>query len=181
PLHKRPSPRRSLTADCKPFIVNELSHAGRIRIAVLSTLARVPEGLLAAPKRVNFDVRLPFFARGTARLSTPSRSGVFSKATDRRVEQFSESVSFDHRLYAHDIRGSIAHAQMLAQVGLLTADEARQIEESLRQIEAEIAAGQMEFRIELEDIHMHIERALIERLGDVGRKLHTARSRNDQV
>jgi argininosuccinate lyase len=106
---------------------------------------------------------------------------VFSKATDRRVEQFTESVSFDHRLYAHDVAGSVAHAQMLAQTGLLTADEAAQIEAALREIEVEIAAGRMEFRIELEDIHMHIERALIERLGDVGRKLHTARSRNDQV
>lgn len=106
---------------------------------------------------------------------------MFSKATDRRVEQFTESVSFDHRLFAHDVQGSIAHAQMLAKQGLLTADEAQQIETTLREIEAEIAAGRMEFKIELEDIHMHIERALIERLGDVGRKLHTARSRNDQV
>lgn len=106
---------------------------------------------------------------------------MFSKATDRRVEQFTESVSFDHRLFAHDVQGSIAHAQMLAGQGWLTADEAQQIETTLREIEAEIAAGQMEFKIELEDIHMHIERALIERLGDVGRKLHTARSRNDQV
>jgi argininosuccinate lyase len=97
------------------------------------------------------------------------------------VEQFTESVSFDHRLYAHDIQGSIAHAQMLAQVGLLTADEAQQIELTLGEIGAEISADKMEFRIELEDIHMHIEQALIERLGDVGRKLHTARSRNDQV
>jgi argininosuccinate lyase len=114
-------------------------------------------------------------------LATPSRSGVFSKATDRRVEQFTESVSFDHRLYAHDVAGSIAHAQMLAKTGLLTAEEAQQIETALRAIEQDIAAGRMEFKIELEDIHMHIETALIERLGDVGRKLHTARSRNDQI
>ena len=114
-------------------------------------------------------------------MATPSRSGVFSKATDRRVELFTESVSFDHRLYAHDIQGSIAHAGMLAKVGLITTDEARQIADTLTTIGQEIAAGQMEFKIELEDIHMHIESALIERLGDVGRKLHTARSRNDQV
>ncbi|HTN75430.1 MAG TPA: argininosuccinate lyase [Pirellulaceae bacterium] len=114
-------------------------------------------------------------------MATPSRSGVFSKATDRRVELFTESVSFDHRLYAHDIQGSIAHAQMLALVGLISADEATQIETTLLAIGEEIAAGQMEFKIELEDIHMHIEQALINRLGDVGRKLHTARSRNDQV
>jgi argininosuccinate lyase len=106
---------------------------------------------------------------------------VFSKATDRRVEQFTESVSFDHRLFGQDVRGSIAHAQMLAKVGLITVDEAGQIEQALREIEQQIAGGEMEFKIELEDIHMHIERSLIDRLGDVGRKLHTARSRNDQV
>ena len=107
--------------------------------------------------------------------------GVFDEATDRRVEQFTESVSFDRRLFAHDIRGSIAHAQMLCKVGLLTEDECRQIEQGLEEIEREIEQGDFQFRIELEDIHMHIERALIERIGDVGRKLHTGRSRNDQV
>ena len=107
--------------------------------------------------------------------------GVFDEATDRRVEEFTESVSFDRRLYAQDIAGSIAHAQMLAKVGLLTADECRQIEQGLGEIRQEIEQGRFQFRIELEDIHMHIERALIDRIGDVGRKLHTARSRNDQV
>jgi argininosuccinate lyase len=107
--------------------------------------------------------------------------GVFDKGTDRRVEEFTESVSFDRRLYAQDIEGSIAHARMLAKVGLLTADECRQIEQALEEIRQEIEQGNFQFRIELEDIHMHIERALIDRLGDVGRKLHTARSRNDQV
>jgi argininosuccinate lyase len=107
--------------------------------------------------------------------------GVFNEATDRRVEQFTESVSFDRRLYAHDIAGSIAHAQMLAKVGLLTADECRQIEQGLDAIRLEIEQERFEFRIEWEDIHMHVERALIERIGDVGRKLHTARSRNDQI
>ena len=106
---------------------------------------------------------------------------MFDQATDRRVEKFTESVSFDRRLYAQDIRGSIAHAQMLAKVGLLTADERHQIVAGLEQIRQEIAAGTFPFREELEDIHMHIERALIDRLGDVGRKLHTGRSRNDQV
>ncbi len=108
-------------------------------------------------------------------------SGVFSEATDRRVEQFTESVSFDRRLYAHDISGSIAHAQMLAKVGLLSADECQQIRQALEQIRTEIEQEKFPFRSELEDIHLHIERALIDRLGDVGRKLHTARSRNDQV
>jgi argininosuccinate lyase len=114
-------------------------------------------------------------------LASPSRSGVFQKATDRRVERFTESVSFDHRLYAHDIQGSIAHAQMLASVGLITEAECQQICQTLEAIRGEIAAGNFELRIELEDIHMHIEQALIDRLGDVGRKLHTGRSRNDQV
>jgi argininosuccinate lyase len=107
--------------------------------------------------------------------------GVFDQATDRRVEEFTESVSFDKRLYAQDIEGSIAHAQMLAKVGLLTADECSQIEHSLQDIRQEIEQNHFLFRTELEDIHMHIERALIDRIGDVGRKLHTARSRNDQV
>jgi argininosuccinate lyase len=107
--------------------------------------------------------------------------GVFGEATDRRVEEFTESVSFDRRLYAQDIDASIAHAQMLAKVGLLTADECRQIEQSLGDIRREIEQGRFPFRTELEDIHMHVERALVDRLGDTGRKLHTARSRNDQV
>lgn len=107
--------------------------------------------------------------------------GVFREATDRRVEQFTESVSFDRRLYAQDIAGSVAHAQMLAQVGLLSSDECSQIEQSLGEIRQEIEQGRFPFCTEREDIHMHIEHALIERLGDVGRKLHTARSRNDQV
>jgi argininosuccinate lyase len=107
--------------------------------------------------------------------------GVFDQATDRRVEEFTESVSFDRRLYAHDIEGSIAHAQMLAKVGLLTRDECQQIEQGLGEIRQEIEQGRFPFRTELEDIHMHVETALIDRIGDVGRKLHTARSRNDQV
>ena len=107
--------------------------------------------------------------------------GVFDQATDRRVEQFTESISFDRRLYRHDISGSIAHAEMLAAVGLISDEECRQIVETLRAIGVEIDEGRFEFRTEWEDIHMHIERALIERLGDVGKKLHTARSRNDQV
>lgn len=114
-------------------------------------------------------------------MASPSRSGVFNKATDRRVERFTESVSFDHRLYAHDVLGSIAHAQMLAKVGLLSEDECRRICQTLTDIRDEIASGNFELRIELEDIHMHIEQTLIDRLGDVGRKLHTGRSRNDQV
>src|ERR1700742_3996934 len=100
---------------------------------------------------------------------------------DHRVEKFTESVSFDRRLYAHDIRGSIAHANMLSKVGILTDDERHQIVTGLEQIGHEIAAGEFQFREELEDVHMNVERTLIERIGDVGRKLHTGRSRNDQI
>ena len=107
--------------------------------------------------------------------------GVFDEATDRRVEEFTESISFDRRLYAHDITASIAHAQMLAVVGLISAEECQQIEQGLAELCAEIEQGSFQFSIELEDIHMHIERALIDRIGDVGGKLHTGRSRNDQV
>ena len=108
-------------------------------------------------------------------------SGRFNQATDPRVEAFTESISFDKRLYAVDIRGSMAHATMLAHAGLITADDRDHICAHLDQIGEEIAAGQFVFRTDLEDIHMHIENALITRVGDVGRKLHTGRSRNDQV
>jgi argininosuccinate lyase len=107
--------------------------------------------------------------------------GTFDEATDPRVEAFTESISFDRRLACHDVAGSIAHAEMLTVVGLLTADECRQIVEGLEAIGCDIKHGRFEFRAELEDIHMHVERALIDRIGEVGRKLHTARSRNDQV
>jgi argininosuccinate lyase len=107
--------------------------------------------------------------------------GRFGAATDHRVEQFTESISFDRRLFEHDIRGSTAHARMLARVGLISTDECQQIVRGLSEIQAEIEAGRFPFVLEREDVHMHIEAALIEKLGDVGRKLHTARSRNDQV
>jgi argininosuccinate lyase len=114
-------------------------------------------------------------------VSPKAWSGRFAEATDPRVERFTESISFDARLAAVDLRGSQAHARMLAKVGLISADEARLICDTLTQIGQEIARGEFPFRTELEDIHMHIESALIDRLGDVGRKLHTGRSRNDQV
>jgi argininosuccinate lyase len=114
-------------------------------------------------------------------VSAKAWGGAFDQKTDPRVEFFTESISFDSRLAAVDIRGSQAHARMLAKVGLLTADECRQIVETLDVIGQEIARGEMVWKTELEDIHMHIESALIARIGDVGRKLHTGRSRNDQV
>ena len=107
--------------------------------------------------------------------------GRFDGKTDPRVEKFTESISFDARLAAVDVRGSQGHARMLAQVGLITSDECDALCRTLDEIGAEIASGKFPIRIELEDIHMHIESALIDRLGDVGRKLHTGRSRNDQV
>ena len=107
--------------------------------------------------------------------------GRFQQATDQRVEQFTESISFDARLADVDITGSQAHATMLAKVGLISDDERDQIVNELENIRGEIARGEMEFDISLEDIHMHIESRLTDRLGDVGRKLHTGRSRNDQV
>jgi argininosuccinate lyase len=114
-------------------------------------------------------------------MSQKTWGGRFDGGTDARVEAFTESISFDRRLFRHDIRASQAHAAMLAEVGLITASEADAIRAALTEIGAEIEAGKMEFSISLEDIHTHIERALVARLGDVGRKLHTARSRNDQV
>ncbi len=110
-----------------------------------------------------------------------SRSGVFESGPDELLQRFSQSVSFDCRLASHDIRQSKAHVQMLAAVGLLTEDEAARIRQTLDEIHQEIQQGHFQFRMELEDVHMNIEQALIDRLGDLGRKLHTARSRNDQV
>jgi argininosuccinate lyase len=107
--------------------------------------------------------------------------GRFSGETDRRVEEFTESISYDRRLYRHDVIASQAHARMLAHVGILTAAEAEQIAAALDAIAGEIERGSFTFSTSLEDIHTHIEQALIARLGDLGRKLHTGRSRNDQV
>ncbi|OJW20725.1 MAG: argininosuccinate lyase [Planctomycetales bacterium 71-10] len=107
--------------------------------------------------------------------------GRFEAGTDRRVEEFTESISFDRRLFRHDVLGSQAHARMLAHVGLLTRDECDAIVAGLSEIRARIEAGDFPFVLEREDVHMHIEAALTEKLGDLGRKLHTGRSRNDQV
>lgn len=107
--------------------------------------------------------------------------GRFSEATDAFVAAFTASVTFDKRLYRHDIMGSIAHATMLAKVGVLTAAERELIVSGLQQIQAEIEAGTFEWRVDLEDVHMNIEHRLTERIGIAGKKLHTGRSRNDQV
>jgi argininosuccinate lyase len=107
--------------------------------------------------------------------------GRFAKATADLVQQYGESISYDWRLYKHDIAGSIAHARAQVSAKLLSSDEFAAIEKGLREIEKEIEAGEFNFSIELEDIHMNIESALTERIGAPGAKLHTARSRNDQV
>ena len=107
--------------------------------------------------------------------------GRFSEDTDRFVEEFTQSVSFDRRLAPYDIQGSIAHVAMLARVGVLTEDESGQISGGLSAILSEIEAGKFAWRQELEDVHMNIEAALVERVGEVGKKVHTGRSRNDQV
>ena len=108
-------------------------------------------------------------------------AGRFTGPTDALVEKFTASVGFDSRLYHQDIRGSIAHVKMLRKIGVLNESEMKRIIAGLRRIEKEIESGAFEFDQSLEDIHMNIESKLIERLGDVGAKLHTARSRNDQI
>ncbi len=107
--------------------------------------------------------------------------GRFSEATDAFVERFTASVGFDHRLYRQDINGSIAHATMLAKVGVLSAEERDQIQQGLEEIRADIEAGRFEWSVSLEDVHMNIEAALTQKIGITGKKLHTGRSRNDQV
>ena len=108
-------------------------------------------------------------------------SGRFAEGLDPTVEAFTESVSIDGRLFREDIAGSIAHARMLARVGLLTASEADAIVEGLSAIGADIESGAFRFDPALEDVHMNIEVELTRRIGEAGKKLHTARSRNDQV
>jgi argininosuccinate lyase len=108
-------------------------------------------------------------------------AGRFTEATSKSVEKYTESISFDKRLWEYDIEGSIAHARMLAKQGIILKKECDRIVRGLKEIHKEISEGRFVFREELEDIHMNIESALIEKIGDAGGKLHTARSRNDQV
>ena len=107
--------------------------------------------------------------------------GRFAEQTAASVEAFTESISYDWRLYRHDIMGSKAHARMLAKQGLIDDTERDAIIAGLSEIEQEISEGRFTFRAELEDIHMNIEKALTDKIGAAGEKLHTARSRNDQV
>jgi argininosuccinate lyase len=107
--------------------------------------------------------------------------GRFTEKTDRRVEAFTASIDFDKRLYSYDIDGSIAHCRMLAKTGIITEDEAASLVEGLGKIKRELDRGAFQFDAGQEDIHMHIETRLVEEVGKVALKLHTARSRNDQV
>ena len=108
-------------------------------------------------------------------------SGRFSGSTDSRADDFNSSIRFDKRLYRHDILGSIAHARMLGKKGIIASEEANLIESTLSDILQEIEDGSLDFDYGCEDIHMFVEKVLTDRIGDVGKKLHTARSRNDQV
>jgi len=108
-------------------------------------------------------------------------TGRFSEATDAFVQAFTASERFDRRLYRQDIRGSKAHARMLSRVGVLTDEECRAICDGLDGIQADIEAGRFEWSPALEDVHMNIEKALTDRIGEAGKKLHTGRSRNDQI
>ena len=107
--------------------------------------------------------------------------GRFTKETDQLVYNFNASLSFDQKLYKQDITGSMAHAEMLAKQGILTQQEKEEITAGLQEILKEIEEGTLEFSPEYEDIHSFVEANLIARKGEVGKKLHTGRSRNDQV
>src|SRR4051794_41114708 len=109
------------------------------------------------------------------------RQGRFEEPASETAQLYSESVSIDWRLYPHDIKGSLAHAAALAAAGILTKEEHEKIQAGLSVIEAEIKAGDFRWERSLEDVHMNIEAALTKRIGAAGAKLHTARSRNDQV
>src|SRR5947209_14359754 len=109
------------------------------------------------------------------------RKGRFQKAAAKIAQRYCESVSFDRRLYRHDIAGSIAHAAALTKAGIISAAEQKKIEAGLREIEKEIGSGKFQWDEALEDVHMNIETALTKKIGETGAKLHTARSRNDQV
>jgi argininosuccinate lyase len=108
-------------------------------------------------------------------------AGRFQKETDKEVNDFNSSIGFDCRMYKEDIKGSIAHVTMLGKCGILPADDVEIIKATLNEILADIEAGKVDFTVDAEDIHMNIETILTSRIGDIGKKLHTARSRNDQV
>src|SRR6185436_14169237 len=110
-----------------------------------------------------------------------ARGRRFESALDPVAARMNASVGFDHRLLPHDVAGSIAHAEMLAARGVLSAEDAAAIVAGLRRVEARLAAGELAWDEALEDVHMNVEARLIDDIGDAGRRLHTGRSRNDQV
>ena len=107
--------------------------------------------------------------------------GRFNQPTDKFVEEFTASIDFDKRLYHQDIRGSMAHARMLGRQGIISNEDVEAIVKGLKDILDQIERGEFDFSVSLEDIHMNIEARLSERIGEAGKRLHTARSRNDQV
>ena len=107
--------------------------------------------------------------------------GRFQKSTDKKVDDFNSSIRFDKRMYKQDIKGSIAHATMLGKQNIIPKEDSDKIVAELKNILKDIEDGKVEFEIDAEDIHMNIEKILIERIGDAGKRLHTGRSRNDQV
>ncbi len=139
-------------------------------------------------KKLRYEILPDTFGQNTpepAEIETRSTNtawgGRFSEPTDAFVARFTASVSFDQRMAKHDIQGSIAHATMLARVGVLNDDELGAIEQGLSEIHTEIESGSFNWSVALEDVHMNIEAALTKRIGITGKKLHTGRSRNDQV
>ncbi|MBO5417104.1 MAG: argininosuccinate lyase [Clostridia bacterium] len=107
--------------------------------------------------------------------------GRFTCGTDKAVDDFNSSIRFDQRLYRHDIMGSVAHAEMLGKTGVIALEDSKAICKALKEVLDDIDAGKVEFRIDAEDIHMNVETLLIEKIGAAGKRLHTGRSRNDQV
>jgi argininosuccinate lyase len=148
-------------------------------------LATLPEDLDCSSRRFSVKSRRRtqtlLVLQNTHPLQQAMWKGRFSQDTSSLVQQFGESISYDWRLFPHDIAGSIAHARALLNAGLLTPAEFAAIEGGLREIHADISTGKFEFKTSLEDIHMNIEAELTHRIGPPGAKLHTARSRNDQV
>ena len=114
-------------------------------------------------------------------MSTKMWAGRFTKETDERVNDFNSSIKFDARMYRQDIEGSVAHATMLGECGIISLDDSKKITEGLKGILADIESGKLQFDPTAEDVHMFVEAELTKRIGDAGKRLHTARSRNDQV
>ena len=127
------------------------------------------------------EVYTPFMVIRTKLFMEKMWAGRFQKALDKKADDFNSSIRFDHRMYAQDIRGSIAHAKMLESVGILTKEDKELIVSELTKIKTELDEGKLQFDWNAEDVHMFIEGELTKRIGEAGKRLHTSRSRNDQV